>query len=139
MRILFDTNIILDVLLDRQPFADAALDLFVRVENGQISGYLCASTITTIHYLASKVLDSKEASSSIEKLMGLFEIAPVQRIVLQKALKMNLKDFEDAVLYQAGVEAGVQGLVTRDIKGFKQAEISVFSPEEFIRILESIT
>ncbi len=139
MRILFDTNIVLDVLLDRQPFADNALELFVRVENGQISGCLCATTITTIHYLASKVLGSKKASSAIEKLMGLFEIVPVHRIVLQKALKTNLKDFEDAVLYQAGVEAGVQGLVTRDIKGFRNAKISVFSPEELIRILESMT
>ena len=55
MKILFDTNIVLDVLLDREPFSDLALKLVSNVEKKEIKGYLGATTVTTIYYLASKV------------------------------------------------------------------------------------
>ena len=61
MRILFDTNVVLDVLLDREPFSTEAASLFSKVEIGVLSGYICATTITTIYYLARKAVGSESA------------------------------------------------------------------------------
>ncbi len=100
-----------------------------------LSGFLCAITITTIHYLASKVVGADEAKAEIGKLLNLFEIAPVSRSVLGAALQSKFPDFGDAVVHEAALHVGAHGIVTRDIRGFKQATISVYSPEELIQIL----
>ncbi len=73
MKILFDTNVILDVLLDREPFAEDAAYLLSKVERSEIIGFLCATTITTIHYLITKSNGSKEAIQHIQALLSLFE------------------------------------------------------------------
>ena len=139
MKILFDTNVILDVLLDREPFSSIAAKLFSRVETGEITGYVCATTITTLHYLTRKVVGDELALKEINKLMLLFEIAPVNRAVLDAALKSGFKDFEDAVVHESGVYKETQGVVTRDSAGFKKSKINVYSPEELLLMLESKT
>lgn len=137
MRILFDTNIVLDVLLDREPFSSAAAKLFSKVESGEISGYVCATTITTIHYLARKVIGADSAIEEINKLLKLFEVAPVNRAVLDSALSSDFQDFEDAVLHESATYREAQGIVTRDLAGFKGSKINVYSPEELLLLLES--
>ena len=94
MKVLFDTNVILDVLLDREPFADDASYLLSKVERSEIIGYVCATTITTIHYLATKALGSQEASLHIDSLLSLFVIAPVNRLVLERAAISKFNDFK---------------------------------------------
>ena len=137
MRILFDTHVILDVLLDREPISSTAAKLFSEVEAGNISGYVCATTITTLHYLARKVIDAASAKEEINKLTMLFEVAPVNRAVLDAALVSEFKDFEDAVVHEAALYQGVQGIVSRDFNGFNKSKINVYSPEELLLILES--
>jgi predicted nucleic acid-binding protein len=134
---LFDTNVILDVLLDREPFSSTAAKLFSEVETGNISGYVCATTITTLHYLARKVMGAASAKEEINKLTMLFEVAPVNRAVLDAALLSEFKDFEDAVVHEAALYQGVQGIVTRDLNGFKKSKINVYSPEELLLMLAS--
>ena len=137
MRILFDTNVILDVLLDREPFSTTAAKLFSKVETGEITGYVCATTITTIHYLARKVIGTGSAMEEINKLMTLFEIAPVNRAVLDAAILSEFKDFEDAVVHESGVYKETQGIVTRDLDGFKKSKINIYLPDELLLMLES--
>ncbi len=138
MNILFDTNVILDVLLDRAPFSDPASQLLSLVERGEISGIICATTVTTIHYLSTKILGKKESQNQIKDLMTLFEIASVNRTVIEEALISKFADFEDAVIYQAANHAGAEGIVTRDPKGFKQSKLPVYSPIELLKILQII-
>ena len=137
MRILFDTNVILDVLLDHEPFSSTAAKLFSKVETGEITGYVCATTITTIHYLTSKMIGADSALEEIKKLMMLFEVTPVNRAVLDAALSSGFKDFEDAVLHESGVYKETQGIVTRDSDGFKKSQINIYSPEELLLMLEA--
>jgi predicted nucleic acid-binding protein len=137
LRILFDTNVILDVLLDREPFSSTAAKLFSIVETGEITGYVCATTITTLHYISSKVIGADSAIEEINKLLMLFEVAPVNRAVLDAALTSGFKDFEDAVVHESGVYKETQGIVTRDFDGFKKSKINVYSPEELLLMLES--
>jgi predicted nucleic acid-binding protein len=137
LKILFDTNVILDVLLDREPSSSIAAKLFSIVETGEITGYVCATTITTLHYLTRKVVGDELALKEINKLMLLFEIAPVNRAVLDGALKSGYKDFEDAVVHESGVYKEVQAMVTRDAAGFKKSKVNIHAPEELLLMLKS--
>ena len=138
MNILFDTNVILDVMLDRTPFSEPASQLMSLVERGEISGIICATTVTTIHYLSTKVLGKNKSQNQIKDLIALFEIASVNRTVIEDALKSRFTDFEDAVIYQAANHAAAEGIVTRDPKGFKQSKLPVYSPVELLKILQII-
>ena len=137
MKILLDTNIVLDVLMDRMPFSDDAVELFSKVEDGTIIGYLCSTTITTVYYLASKTLGTPRAQEEIKKLLNLFEVSPVNRQVLESALVVDFSDFKDAVIHEAACLVGADAIVTRNQKDYKKSRISVYSSEEMARILAS--
>ena len=135
MKILFDTNVVLDLLLDRKPFVEHSQELFAMVESGKIDGFLGATTITTLEYLLHKALSTKEANGIIRKLLKLFEIAPVNRLVLEDAIDSSFSDFEDGVLHAAAIHCGVQAIVTRDQKGFSKAQVVVYPPQDLLNIL----
>ena len=137
MKILFDTNIVLDVLLDREPFSEMACMLMAEVERGHFKAFLCATTVTTLYYLIQKVVDRKKADKAIRQLLELFDIALVNKAILEKALFSGFRDYEDAVIYEAALKTGVQAIVSRDIQGFKQAHIQVYTPEELYHRLSS--
>ena len=132
--ILFDTNVILDFLLDREPFSETAAQLFTRIEKGEITGCLCATTVTTIHYLATKTVGERRAHEYILQMLKLFDVAPVTRVVLESALQLKFQDFQDAVIHEAARHAGALGVVTRDSAGFKKATIPIYTPKEFHRM-----
>lgn len=135
MKLLLDTDIVLDLLMDRMPFADAAAELFSKVEDGSATGYLCGTTITTVYYLAAKVVGTPKAQEEIKKLLSLFEVAPVNRHVLQSALAAGFADFEDAVIHEAARHVGAEAIVTRNQKDFKKSKIPVYSAEEMVKVL----
>jgi len=136
MKTLFDTNVILDVLLDREPFSNDASFLLSKVEQSEIIGFICATTVTTIHYLITKALGHQAASRHIKSLLSLFVIAPVNRVVLENASDSKFNDFEDAVLHEAACHAGAKYIVTRNIADFKISALPVFEPKEFINAIE---
>jgi predicted nucleic acid-binding protein len=138
MRVIFDTNVVLDVLLKREPFAGSATHLFAAVERGELDAFLCATSVTTIHYLACKALGPVKARSLVKKLLALFEIAPVNRLVLESAEELYFADFEDAVLHESARHAGAGAIVTRDPKGFSSASLIVYTPDHLLRTLQTI-
>lgn len=137
MRILFDTNVVLDALLDREPWAGAALSLFDRVEAGDLIGHLGATTLTTIHYIARRNVGTKVADGMMRDLIRLFTVAPVDRAVLEGALALDFDDFEDAVLHEAGRLSGARAVVTRDASGFSKGTLRVYDPETLVAALQS--
>jgi predicted nucleic acid-binding protein len=136
MKALFDTNVILDVLLDREPFSEEASILLSKVEQSEIIGFSCATTITTIHYLTTKALGRQAATRHIQSLLSLFVIAPVNRVVLENAAASKFKDFEDAVLHEAALHAGAKYIVTRNCSDFEKSKLPVYDPREFLNTLE---
>ena len=135
MKALIDTNIVLDVFLARKSFVNQAVEIFSMIERSEIEGYLCATTITTVHYLLSRSLPEKQAHRALHKLMELFEIAPVNRSVIEEALSSKISDFEDAVIEKAGQLVGVDAIITRNTKDFKKATVKVLDPAEFLASL----
>lgn len=130
MKVVFDTNIVLDVLLIREPYAQMSINLFDAVVSKEIEGYLCATTVTTIDYLVAKRQDKQRARELVRRLLELFSVTEVNQAVLASAVNSDFSDFEDAVLYQASCFAGVDSIVTRNGKDFKSALLPIFNPDE---------
>lgn len=139
MKTLFDTNVILDVLLNRKPHADIAANLLSKVERGEIQGLLCATTITTLYYLLQKTHTPNKANLHIQHLLQLFDIAPVNRAVVASALEIDFSDYEDAVLHQAALYFDADNIVTRNIKDFKRATLPCYEPAELLTVLNTTT
>jgi len=135
MKLLFDTNIILDVMLERKPHVEHAAFLLAQVETGIIEGYICATTVTTLEYLMKKALGGEKTKSLIKMLLQLFEVSPVNRLILEGALNTKMTDFEDSVLHESAVHTNLHGIVTRDKKGFKLAKLAIYTPQEMVDIL----
>ena len=132
MRVLLDTNVVLDVLLDRRAFVTESLAMVDLVERGAITGLLCATTITTLAYLAGKTVGKQQASKQIRQLLSLFEIAPVTRAVLDGALASKTSDFEDAVLAEAAHQAGAQAIITRNLRDFAHSPVRAHTPAQWL-------
>ena len=138
MRVLFDTDVVVDLLLDRQPHSKAAAELFSRVELGdEITGFLCAITVTTIYYLATKAVGTRRSGEEIRKLLSLVEVAPVNRGVLEAALRGQFRDYEDGVVHEAARQVGASAIVTRDVRDYKKSSITVYSPVELAKMLSA--
>jgi predicted nucleic acid-binding protein len=138
VKALFDTNVILDWWLDRKPFSFESGYLLSSAESGEISGLLCATTLTTVHYILEKALGRTPARKTLSQLMDIFDIAAVNRAVLAQAQSSKIKDFEDAVLCCAAQEAGADAIITRNEKDFQQAPLRIMTPTEVIHALENI-
>ncbi len=128
-RVLVDANVVLDVLLEREPHLAASAAVWDAVESGGTQGYLAAHAITTIHYLAYKQLGKQRAKRVITSLLRVFAVAGVDGDTLRDALQFETHDFEDAVSAAAAQASGCQAIVTRDPKGFRTSGLPVLTPE----------
>lgn len=138
MKVLFDTNVVLDVLLARDPHVDDAARLFALVDHKRIDGVVCATTVTTIFYIASKTAGVRVARQQVESLLSLFSVAPVTGLVLSSALKLNFSDFEDAVIHEAAAGAGVNAIVTRNLDDFQRATLPTMAPAELLAVIAAL-
>jgi predicted nucleic acid-binding protein len=130
--VLFDTNVLMDVLLGREPFAHESAQVLNQVVIGAVTGLICASTVTTVFYLASKEAGKKVAMLQVRRLLALYEVASVTRSVLDAALNINSPDFEDAVLAEAAHQAGAQAIITRNLKDFVHSPVRAYTPRQWL-------
>jgi predicted nucleic acid-binding protein len=136
MKILVDTNVILDYLLERVPFLQDAEALFQGIASGQIAGYATATTLTDVFYVAKRHTQSLErARQAIVIILAVMEICPVNRSVLELALTSEAVDFEDAVQVACALSEGLDAIVTRDA-GFFASSIPVLSIHQVLQRLE---
>ena len=134
-RVLFDTNVVLDVLLDRRPHAEASAAAWAAIETGIAEGMLAAHAVTTIHYLVQKEVGAIRARRILSALLRVFAVAAVNGAVFQEALQSPLSDFEDAVTAAAARLAGCECIVTRDPKGFRASPVRPLTPEAVMPLL----
>ena len=130
-RVFIDTNVILDVLLQRDGFWQDSLKIFQLAELGKIKAYVSASSMTDIFYVSRKKLSLPTARQAIENLLALFEIVDVGREDLSGALTIPIDDFEDALQAYCAKKAKVTTLITRDVEGFSGIDIEVVMPVVF--------
>jgi len=134
-KILFDTHVVLDVLFDRQPYAEASAAAWTAVETGASEGMLAAHAVTTIHYLVRKEKGNAKAGRIVSAILRVFQVAAVDGAVIQEALQLPFPDFEDAVTAAAARIAGCEFIVTRDPKGFRDSPVRAIPPEAVTPLL----
>ncbi|GHS86012.1 twitching motility protein PilT [Campylobacterota bacterium] len=134
MKALIDTNVILDVLLRRDPFYNDSRAVFDLVEQRKYTGCVSSSAMTDIFYFLYKAhRDINKVYASMDDLASIFTIAPVLESTINNALALRWKDFEDAVQYAAAERLAVDYIVTRNPADFSSSSIEVVTPDQFIR------
>ena len=135
--LLLDVNVVLDVLLDRAPHADASAAVWAAIEEGRAEGMLAAHAVTTIHYLTAKVGGARRARQNTDALLSVFGIAAVDDGVIRTANALGWKDFEDAVTAAAAQRAKCAAIVTRNTRDFAKSPVRVLTPAEAAAWLSS--
>ena len=135
MKILIDTNVTIDVILENQPFLASSVKIIGLAELG-IKLFLSASAITDIYYIVSRAKKSKKiAMSLIKDLLESVDVAAVTGNEIRQAVSLDWDDFEDAVQYAAGESIAVDYIVTRNKADFASAALPVVSPDELLKSL----
>jgi predicted nucleic acid-binding protein len=133
-RVLFDLNVIVDVLMRREPhFVDSAR-LWALVETGQIEGFVAGHSVTTLFYLYRQQNDLTRVYQALRLLLRVFEVAGVDGEVVKSACDLGWGDFEDAVQAMAAIGVGCQYLVTRNPGDYARSNLTIMKPAEFLAV-----
>jgi len=135
LALLLDTNILLDVILDRVPWADDATALLDHIAKRKAHGYLAGHAVTTIHYLVERAKGHAAAATAVSDLLEILDVVPLEGSDFQRALALGLKDYEDAVQAAACLKIGARFLVTRNERDFKGAPVTPRSAGEVLALL----
>lgn len=137
MRILIDTNVVIDALTSREPWNENAEKIFIMAANNIIDMNITAGSATDIYYLVRKYLHNTETAKQIMvKLYSLAGILDVTESDCMEALASPISDYEDAVIEQVSRRSGIDYIVTRNQKDYKEGVMKVILPEEFIKLIE---
>lgn len=136
MKILIDTNVIIDALTSREPFRESAEQIFILAANRTEDIYITASSATDIYYLIRKYLHNNEqAKSTMSKIFELFNILDVTASDCREALLSSMKDYEDAVVSYCAYRSQIDYIVTRNIKDYEQSKVKALLPDDFIDLV----
>ena len=132
MEILLDTNVVLDVLLNREPWVKSASLIWHAIDEKHITGQIAACTLADIAYIAQRLKDRTTARVALGLCLQTFEICPVDRRTVEEAMRLPGKDFEDNVQIACTIFSDAAAIVTRDSAGFQATTIPALSPDEFV-------
>ena len=136
--LLIDTNIVLDWLLERQPFADNAERIMEYCINGSLRGYLSVHSLLNIFYITRKEKSAAERKEILLMLCDWFEIIDVEKSMIISALQNeNWKDLEDGLQMQSAEQENLDYIITRDINDFEHSAVKALSPEDFLKVFET--
>lgn len=136
-KVLIDTNICLDAVLNRHPFATSAAKITEQSEKGLFSGLIAAHTFDTFFYILVKNIGQTKAYRGINALRRAFEVAAIDKTIIDNALDLNWPDFEDAIHYQAAIATDCHAIVTRNKQDFSEGRLPVLSPSQFLEELDT--
>ncbi len=137
MRILADTNVIIDALTSREPWKESAEKIFLMAAEDRIEMYITASSVTDIYYLVRKYLHNAEIAKQVmEKLYSLVRILEVTANDCIDALVSPISDYEDAVVEKVASGKGIDYIVTRNIKDYQAGRTKVILPDDFVELME---
>ena len=136
MKVLVDTNVILDGFLERELFVEDAKALLNAIQSQQIEGFVTATTLTDIFYIVRRETKNiEQAREAVSRTLILMQICPVDRRILEAAFASNLHDFEDAVQLARAIAKSLDAIITRDPQGFAGATIPILSVLELLEPL----
>jgi predicted nucleic acid-binding protein len=132
MRALLDTDVILDLFLNRQGFVTDAAALWKANEQGRFEGFVSALTPVNVFYFTRKVSDLVAARGVVLKLITSLQVCGIDSQVLRDAEALPVKDYEDAVQVAGAMAAGLDAIITRNVNDYKNSPLPVYSPTDFL-------
>ncbi|MEM6261652.1 MAG: PIN domain-containing protein [Bacteroidota bacterium] len=134
-KVFIDSDVVIDFFTDREPFVNPASELFDWNEKGKVVLYLSAVSINNIYYIVRKYLGHERTIAVVEELTEMTEIIGTTRKEIIQALKNNFKDYEDSVQYSTALTIeGIEAIITRNIKDYRNSEIAVFTPSNYLKM-----
>jgi predicted nucleic acid-binding protein len=134
-RILIDTDVILDFFFDRRPFSEFAAQILSLSERKEIQGFVTPLIYSNVYYLLRQTSSHEKVIEKMTQLLSITDVLLMDRAVVQYALNSGFKDFEDALQNFSAINNGtIEAIITRNIKDFKQSDIGVLTPENFLKI-----
>jgi len=135
MKLLIDTNVVLDVLLQREPFCRTATAVLNLTQRDDVREYVSASAITDIYYIANKQMKDRDAVRDLlKRLLMVVSVAAVSEREIQNALNLAWGDFEDSVQYSVALMNEMDGIVTRNSSDYQEANMRIWLPEQALEL-----
>lgn len=132
LALLIETNVVLDVILMRHPWATEAVQVLDAISRGAARGFIAAHAVTTIYYIVEKERGRATAVTAVGDVLQILTVVPIGAPEFQRALAMGLPDFEDSVQAACCLVAGADYVVTRNGKDFKGAPVETRMPGEIL-------
>lgn len=132
MKVLFDTNILIDVLARREPFFADSAQVWTLAERGAVEGLVSVISFNNIYYIVRKLRSRKTAERMMILLRNTFTTVALDDQILNQAIDAGFKDFEDAIQHFSAIRAGADCIVTRNISHFPHADMAPLTPKEFL-------
>ena len=134
-KVLLDTDVIMDFFFNREPFAEFAIEVLNRCEEGKIKGYTTPVIICNVYYLLQKTAKHQLIVEKIKQLLSIIDIVQMNKEVVLDALNSDFNDFEDALQNYAAIQHSTLNIIlTRNIKDFKKSDLGVFTPETYLKL-----
>jgi predicted nucleic acid-binding protein len=130
-KVFVDSDVIIDFIIDREPFSDFAANLFDRFDNKEMQGFTSAQSLANLYYVLRKQTSHSRIIQAIEELVKLIGILPIDLEIINQALRSGFSDFEDGIQNFCAVAAGADVIVTRNVRDYRESAIPVFDPESF--------
>ena len=133
-KVFVDTNILLDVFLNRESFVEPAAAIFADCESGKVKGIVSAISLNNLHYIISRHIGKSKALEAVRIVLNIFTVVPLDDKLLRLAADLSHKDFEDAIQYHSATQIGAVCIITRDAGHFPKDGIPILSPCDYLEM-----
>ncbi len=135
-KILLDTNVIIDIALDRDEFVANSIELLLLLNKLEYKTFITATTVTDIYYISKKQVGRDKTLNFLTKLFEHIKIAGVDASIILNALKSGIKDFEDSIQIETAKQNDINIVITRNKKDYENSNLNIYTPDEYINILK---
>lgn len=135
-KVFIDSDVFIDTIFSRKPHCNYSDKIISLCERDEITGFTSSLVIANIYYIVKKLANHKKAIQAISKIRSIIKVLPLTDKEIGESINAEFKDFEDGAQYFAAVNNAIGCLITRNVRDFKKATISILTPEEYLRMLE---
>lgn len=137
-KIFIDSDVILDLLLDRKPFSNDVAEIFDHSDKNKITICVSAVSVTNLNYIIGKLENRISAGKKTAKILKLVKVESVRESAIKKSIESKFKDFEDGVQNFCAIEAKHKIIITRNTKDYKESIVAIFTPKEYLAGINSV-
>lgn len=135
-KVFVDSDIVLDLLSARQPHYKFAAELFSLADQNSIKVYISSLTFANVNYILSKQLSPGQARKMLLTFKTIVNVLAVNDKIIELALLSKFQDFEDAIQYNTAIENSITTLLTRNLKDYKKADITILTAQQYLKAIE---